>query len=116
MNADNIIVMSHGAVIEQGTHDDLYARDGMYRGLVDAQRISAEGTGDEDRTPAEVIEAEDHINRVASSPDEEISSPIRKTTTEQSKISFNENNAGVVARTKYPLFYLLKKVWSYGTN
>src|SRR5438105_2840004 len=39
-NADNIIVMSHGTIIEQGTDDQLYNSDGMYKGLVDAQRIS----------------------------------------------------------------------------
>lgn len=110
MNADNIIVMSRGAVIEQGTHDELYARDGMYHGLVDAQRISAEGRGDAYHTPEEVLEAEDHIRRVISSTDEEISSPLRKAITEQSTISFKENNSGVVAQTKYPLYYLLKKV------
>ena len=76
--------MSHGEVIEQGTHDDLYARDGMYRGLVDAQRISAEGTGDGYITPEEVTEVEENIRRVASSPGQEISSPLRKTTTRQS--------------------------------
>lgn len=107
MNADNIIVMSRGAVIEQGTHDDLYARDGMYRGLVDAQRISAEGRGDGYR---EEVESEGHIFRVRS---EDISSPLGKTITGQPTMSFNENNAGVVAQTKYPLFYLLKKVCSH---
>ena len=108
--------MSHGEVVEQGTHDDLYARDGMYRGLVDAQRISAEGTGDGYITPEEVTEVEENIRRVASSPGQEISSPLRKTTTRQSTISFKDSNAGVVARTKYSLFYLIKKVRSLGTD
>jgi ATP-binding cassette subfamily B (MDR/TAP) protein 1 len=29
-NADNIAVMADGAIIEQGTHDDLLARNGAY--------------------------------------------------------------------------------------
>jgi ATP-binding cassette, subfamily B (MDR/TAP), member 1 len=115
MNADNIIVMSHGTIIEQGTHDDLYARDGMYRGLVDAQRISAEGNGDGYRTPEEFFEAENHIRRVTSNLDEEKYSPLRKMTG-QSTISFNENNSGIVAQTRYSLFYLFKKVRTCGTK
>ena len=106
MNADNIIVMSHGQVVEQGTHDDLYAGDGMYRGLVDAQRISAEGA-DGYVTPEE----EESIDRIASSPAGEISSPLRKTSTRYSLMAKN-SNAGVVAKTEYSFFYLIKKVRS----
>lgn len=110
MNADNIIVMSHGRVVEHGTHDDLYARDGMYRGLVDAQRISAEGA-DGYVTPEE----EESTNRIASSPGEEIFSPLRKSSTRYSAMSKN-SNAGVVAKTEYPLFYLAKTVRSRGID
>ncbi|KAH6652878.1 multidrug resistance protein 1, 2, 3 [Truncatella angustata] len=38
-HADNIVVMSQGAVAEQGTHADLIARDGHYARLVRAQQI-----------------------------------------------------------------------------
>lgn len=40
--ADNIVVMSQGSIIEQGTHDQLLERKGAYFNLVEAQRISAE--------------------------------------------------------------------------
>ncbi len=38
-NADLILVMKDGRVIEQGTHDALMAADGFYRGLFDAQFV-----------------------------------------------------------------------------
>ncbi|OTA58872.1 P-loop containing nucleoside triphosphate hydrolase protein [Hypoxylon sp. EC38] len=40
-NADNIVVMSKGRIVEQGRHDDLVARGGAYAALVKAQDLSA---------------------------------------------------------------------------
>ena len=34
-NADLILVMDHGVIVERGTHDELYAKDGVYRKLCD---------------------------------------------------------------------------------
>lgn len=40
--ADNIVVMSQGRIVEQGSHDQLLEKKGAYFNLVGAQRISAE--------------------------------------------------------------------------
>lgn len=40
--AENIVVMTQGRIVEQGTHDSLLERKGAYFNLVDAQKIVAE--------------------------------------------------------------------------
>src|SRR5690606_38570333 len=48
VDADLILVMDHGRVVEQGTHDDLLAREGMYAQMWQLQRqqhaLEAAGT------------------------------------------------------------------------
>ena len=36
-NADLILVMDHGVIVERGTHDELYTKNGVYRKLCDMQ-------------------------------------------------------------------------------
>lgn len=36
-NADEIIVLDHGVIMEQGNHEQLVARKGVYNGLIEAQ-------------------------------------------------------------------------------
>jgi subfamily B ATP-binding cassette protein MsbA len=35
--ADLIVVLQHGEIAEQGSHDELIARDGIYKALVEMQ-------------------------------------------------------------------------------
>ena len=50
-NADNIVVMSKGRIVEQGQHSELVARGGAYASLVKAQDLSAtRSAGDEEQS------------------------------------------------------------------
>ena len=42
MAAENIVVMSHGRVVDQGTHSDLLEKRSVYYELVEKQRMSTE--------------------------------------------------------------------------
>jgi ATP-binding cassette subfamily B (MDR/TAP) protein 1 len=39
-NADNILVLANGTIVEQGTHDQLLDEEGVYASLVEAQQVS----------------------------------------------------------------------------
>ena len=110
--------MSQGRVVEQGTHDELYDQDGMYRGLVDAQRISAESTGEGTETPEEITEMELIRNRSRSySYGADSPTLIRRTTTNRSSVHESKDvEAGVVEKKRYSLFYLFRKVISHHSH
>lgn len=69
-NADNIVVMSKGKILEQGRHDELVSRNGTYATLVKAQDLAvqpvlhgSEGTSTSDAVPEK---GDDSVDRVQS--------------------------------------------------
>ncbi|KAJ3528005.1 hypothetical protein NM208_g10425 [Fusarium decemcellulare] len=66
-NADNIVVMSKGKIMEQGRHSDLVAENGIYSKLVKAQDLSPAGaTGDGERTSDEESTMDGDMEQVQS--------------------------------------------------
>ena len=47
-NATKLIVLDHGKLVEAGTHDELMAKEGIYYGLVMAQRVMSKMQSDDD--------------------------------------------------------------------
>ncbi|CAI6019534.1 unnamed protein product [Clonostachys chloroleuca] len=63
-NADNIVVMGKGLIIEQGTHHDLLRADGAYSRLVRAQDLSvaANALAESESTDNGTEEEDEHMN------------------------------------------------------
>ncbi|KAI7885366.1 P-loop containing nucleoside triphosphate hydrolase protein [Lichtheimia hyalospora FSU 10163] len=70
-NADNIIVLHHGDIVEQGTHDQLLAKKGAYAELVRKQEIATDqqdAAVEQDSQDADTVviedeqEPRDHMN------------------------------------------------------
>lgn len=51
--ADNIVVMSKGRIVEQGTHDGLVAMNGAYARLVTVQQLTVSSENDSDDSDVE---------------------------------------------------------------
>jgi subfamily B ATP-binding cassette protein MsbA len=58
-NADQIIVLDHGRVVERGTHEELLARGGHYRALYDIQFADAGHGGANGRVAEPVLVSRD---------------------------------------------------------
>lgn len=68
-NADNIVVMSQGKIMEQGRHEELVSMNGVYATLVKAQDLAPaniENHGSESTSTSDGSENGDGIDRVQS--------------------------------------------------
>jgi ATP-binding cassette, subfamily B (MDR/TAP), member 1 len=105
--ADNIVVLSHGEVSEQGTHDELYARGGVFHGLVEAQHLSVV---DESRD-LDILQSEhdsSYISRLVKRP------VTFGNQTPKTLLSIDSEanlaKSGIVEERQYRTFDLIKKV------
>jgi ATP-binding cassette, subfamily B (MDR/TAP), member 1 len=117
-DADNIVVMAEGRIVEQGTHDQLLEGQGAYYRLVEAQKIAEmkEMTAEEQ----EAIDAEDEklVRQVSSSTkpqyedpdDKNLANRLNRTQTEKSMSSIALQNRQKEAAQHYSLWTLIKVI------
>lgn len=67
-NADNIVVMSQGRIVEQGTHHELLAKRTAYYNLVEAQQIAAAKEARQIKDEEKAIEQEAELDAQVSGP------------------------------------------------
>lgn len=122
-DADNIIVMAEGRIVEQGTHDQLLDSQGAYFNLVEAQKIVAK----EEMSPEEeaAVDAEDdQLVRAISSlsnPKEFIEDPddhniqdrLKRTDTQKSQSSVALKGRNAEVAQQYSLWTLIKVIASF---
>ncbi|KAI0455524.1 ABC transporter [Xylaria acuta] len=120
-DAHNIVVMSEGAIIEQGSHDDLLQKQGAYYNLVTAQNIAAiqapaneEEDGEDDDTRL--------IRKMSTSrsgagytedPDDNIAAKLKRSSTQASVSSRVLKNRKPEEEIKYSVWTLVKLIASF---
>ena len=121
--ANNIVVMSQGRIVEQGTHDELLEKRGAYYNLVEAQRIGAERQEQKTEEEAKVDEVERKLTKSLTTekaidntfdPDDvNLQNKLNRTTTEKSASSLALRNRKAGSDNRYSLWTLIKVVGSF---
>lgn len=127
-DAHNIVVMSQGMIVEQGTHDELLEKRGAYFNLVTAQNIAAVNELDAEEEAAINEEEERVLIRKASSkakevgedtgafvedPDDDIAARLNRSSTQKSASSMALAARKKKTETKYSLWTLIKLIASF---
>ncbi|KAL0931980.1 ABC multidrug transporter mdr1 [Colletotrichum truncatum] len=120
-DAHNIVVMSAGRIVEQGTHDELLEKQGAYYNLVSAQNIARVNEMDAEEEAA--IDAEDDElirkkSRVSekgfvADPDDNMAAKLQRTSTSKSLSSIALQGRKEEGEIKYGLWTLIKVIGSF---
>lgn len=125
-DAHNIVVMSQGRIVEQGTHDELLEKRAAYYNLVTAQAIAAvnELTAEETEAldkheelalirKASTRNKESGSGAVLEDPDDDIQARLQKSQTQQSASSLALAARTAQEKKKYGLWTLIKVIASF---
>jgi ATP-binding cassette subfamily B (MDR/TAP) protein 1 len=119
-NADNIVVMTEGRIVEQGTHDELLLKEGAYYNLVQAQKIAET----QELTPEQqaTVDAEDdrlvreksRASGYEEDPDDKnIGNKLNRTQSEKSQSSMVLSRRTGTAEQQDSLWTLIKLIASF---
>jgi hypothetical protein len=107
--------VSRGEIVEQGTHTELIALGGVYKGLVEAQRISADKKEGIEKAIAEADDELEELAKVKSMESADEPLGLARTKTGRSVASMEAEKfalAGKDLETKYSNIQLIAKVLS----
>ncbi len=112
--ADNIVVMSQGRIVEQGSHDELLEKQSAYYNLVEAQRISAANEEKKADLDAQLEEESDEELRMSPSPEKVISNQkLERIATGKSVSSAIIESKPQSTGPQYSLWTLIKVVGGF---
>ncbi|PNY23635.1 Multidrug resistance protein 1A [Tolypocladium capitatum] len=119
-DAHNIVVMSAGRIVEQGTHDELLEKRAAYFNLVSAQNLAAVEamTAEEE---AELAAKDEELIRKMSNkegdyipdPNDNIAAKLRRTSTQKSASSVALQRGGQDETQRHGLWTLTKLIMSF---
>jgi ATP-binding cassette subfamily B (MDR/TAP) protein 1 len=123
-DAHNIVVMSQGRIVEQGTHDELLEKRGAYYNLVTAQAIAAVNEMTAEEAAAIDEQQEQALIRKASTqnkesgvvpadPDDDIRAKLDRSQTQQSASSMALAARKEEPKKQYGLWTLIKVIASF---
>ncbi|KAI0879496.1 ABC transporter [Hypoxylon argillaceum] len=123
-DAHNIVVMSQGAIVEQGSHDDLLKKQGAYYNLVTAQNISAvhaakEEEDDEEDDDTQLIRkmSSAHTGGAYSEdPNDNIAAKLNRSSTQASVSSKVLKGRKPDDEVKYSVWTLVKLIGSFNRS
>ena len=122
-DAHNIVVMSDGRIIEQGTHNELLEKKSAYYKLVSAQNIAAaEEMSAEEQAAIDEEEVElmrkmtsEKAAAVIDDPNDDIAAKLNRTTTSKSASSLALQGRKPENEREYGLWTLIRLVASFNT-
>ncbi|KAL9128673.1 MAG: hypothetical protein Q9217_002701 [Psora testacea] len=111
--ADNIVVMSRGRIVEQGSHNELVERKGAYYNLVEAQRISAENEEKNTNDSPAQESPDSEVVKTLSATEKSGSQQLARVVTEKSVSSMILKGKEPSKGPQYSLWTLIKLVAAF---